>query len=345
MLQDRRTSQKRRGLRLPRRVLFGIEEEVFITEPTRPTLQSLYYLAKLLWRNPRYYYVHTASNFARGSDIRQGLMSGIELSTRPHTSVDAAVADLGRRRQELASVCQGLVVPLGHLFDYEAPTNTCGLHVHVGPIPEPERAYANIGYFLPLFLLLTANAPVAGGREFEGPSYRMARSYAIGPLRADPRHRFQDLIFARRLGTIEIRALDPVWDLERVRLLLRCIERLVHLPRRLPFDIEAYNRQRARVLRFSYEEEARRLYRDLAAICPVPESVFARPPADEVRAFWRRHGTLATYSALDNAYRTGQFAPRELPAMEPSLGKAAIGLAGYYVVRLPYAMRKVWQEW
>jgi hypothetical protein len=330
---------------LPGRVLFGIEEEVFITEPRRPTLQSLYYLARLLWRNPRYYYVHTASNFARGSDIRQGLMSGIELSTRPHASADAAVDDLARRRQELASVCQGLLVPLGNLFDYAAPTNTCGLHVHVGPVPDPDRAYANLGHFLPLFLLLTANGPVAGGREFEGLSYRMARSYAIGPLRPDPWYRFQDLIFARRLGTVEIRALDPVWDLERLRVLLRCVEALVHLPHRLPFDRDTYNRERERVLRHGYQEGARRLYRELSSICPVAEEWFARPPAEEVRVLWRRHGTLGAYSALDNAYRTGQLVPRELPAMESSVGKAAIGLAGYYMVRLPYTLHKVWQEW
>ena len=70
---------------------FGVEEEVFITEPERPTIRSLYFLAKLLARNPRYYYTHSASNFSRGPDLRQGLMSGVEISTAIHHDVEALV--------------------------------------------------------------------------------------------------------------------------------------------------------------------------------------------------------------------------------------------------------------
>jgi len=40
-------------------VLLGLEEEVFITEPTLPSIASLWYLAKLLWSRPLYYYTHS----------------------------------------------------------------------------------------------------------------------------------------------------------------------------------------------------------------------------------------------------------------------------------------------
>ncbi len=36
----------------PEMPIFGIEEEVFVTEPQRPTLRSFYYLARLLAKNP-----------------------------------------------------------------------------------------------------------------------------------------------------------------------------------------------------------------------------------------------------------------------------------------------------
>jgi hypothetical protein len=71
------------SIRAAPRITLGLEEEVFITTPTRPTLDALYVLAKLLWRNPRDYYKHTASNFARGRDARQCLMSSVEIATRP----------------------------------------------------------------------------------------------------------------------------------------------------------------------------------------------------------------------------------------------------------------------
>ncbi|MCS7191352.1 MAG: hypothetical protein NZ843_07105, partial [Fimbriimonadales bacterium] len=72
---------------------YGIEEEIFITEPTRPALSAFYPMAKLLWRNPRYYYKHSATNFARGRDARQCLMSSVEIATRPHSDLEALLAD------------------------------------------------------------------------------------------------------------------------------------------------------------------------------------------------------------------------------------------------------------
>ena len=194
---------------------FGIEEEVFIVEPTKPSLSSLYYLSKLVWGRPQKYFFHTDSNFARSKDIWQGLMSGVEISTFPHSDTDSLIADLKQRREELIEVVDGLIVPLGHLLDFAAPTNTCALQFHIGNMREPRVTYENIVFFLPLLMLLAANSPTEKNRYF-GKSYRLLNSYAVGPLRDDWTYRFQDVIFAKRTKTIEIRAFDPVWDIKRI---------------------------------------------------------------------------------------------------------------------------------
>lgn len=322
----------------------GVEEEVFITEPDRPSLQSLYYLARLLWLDPRHYYTHSASNFARGKDIGQGLMSGVEIATSPHTTPDAVVSELGRRRRELASVSAGLIVPLGHLLDRETPTNTCGLHVHIGGVPDPEKAYRNLVHFLPLLVSMTLNSPVAGSWR-NGLSYRFANSFAIGPLREDREYRFQDMIISKRLGTIEIRAFDPFWDLERLRHLLRCIAAIASHHGVFPGDIETYNRLRPFVAMRGYSGALRRLYKELNRICKVPESLFLRPPAIETRSLVRRGDTVGAYAALDNAYRTGLLAPREPPRIRQNPVKVLAGIFGYYLPKAPYVLLKARQEW
>ena len=77
--------------------LFGLEEEVFIIDAEKPTLLSLYYLAKLLKKDPRYYYFHTASNFARGKDIKECLMGGVEIATGIHDNTSDLIKDLAQR--------------------------------------------------------------------------------------------------------------------------------------------------------------------------------------------------------------------------------------------------------
>lgn len=325
-------------------VLLGLEEEVFITEPDRPSLQSLYYLARLLWRDPGFYYTHSASNFARGQDVAQGIMGGVEIATEPCEGPDALVAALEARRRELASVSDGLIVPVGHLFDPETPTNTCGLHVHVGPLAEPLRAYANLVHFLPLLALLSANAPLAGGRP-AGLSYRMLRSFAIGPLRPDWEYRFQDLIFSKRLGTLEVRVFDPFWDLERLRWLLRCLAAVCALEEDRPADLAAYNRLREEVARDGYTPRLRALYGELRAVVPVPEELFAEPPALETLRLWRAHGSVGAYAALDNAYRHGVVRARPVGRSRVRLGRIVLGIAGYYLLKTPYALLKARQEW
>ncbi|WP_414508921.1 glutamate-cysteine ligase family protein [Synechococcus sp. RC10B2] len=262
----------------------GLEEEVFITTPTRPTLDALYALAKLLWRNPRDYYKHTASNFARGRDARQCLMSSVEITTRPHTDIDALLDELRTHRAALADAAgDAYIVPVGHLFDLDAPTNTAGLHIHVGvPAERRQTVYANLAYFLPLLILLSASSPYAGGRSF-GQSYRVASSFAIGVLRDDPYYRFQDLILSRRLGTIEIRACDPIWDLARLRVLLEAVQAIAQLPTACPIDRARYAALRHQAARIGYTPDLQALHRELSTVYAIPEALLKTTIADELR--------------------------------------------------------------
>lgn len=354
-------------------VLLGLEEEVFVTEPVLPSLGSLYYLARLMWRKPSYYYTHSASNFARGKDLRQAVMSGIEVSTGVHSSADTLIEDLSQRRRELASVSDGLILPIGHLFDLEAPTNTCGLHIHVGPIPDQdlERVYSNLAHFLPLLALLTVSSPITRGGYF-GQSFRIAKSYAIGPLRkGDRKYRFQDMIISKRLGTIELRIFDPVWDLARVRALLGCIEAILRTDYRFTWDEDSYRGYREAILRKGYggdhrgclddEDNSRgagalsALYSELRELCAVDEDLFRHTASDELYECWKEHGTLGTYVAIDSAYRDGVFDPgacgsqeRARRLMGRNLGgkvlRATLGFIFYYGLKLPYIVMKGLRE-
>ncbi len=335
-------------------ILLGLEEEVFITEPRRPSLNSLYYLARLLWRDPAFYYAHSASNFARGRDVRSCLMGGVEIATRPAPLPAGAVRDLARRRRDLAAAADGLLVPVGHLFDLEAPTNTCGLHVHLGGLPHPRRSYAALVRYLPVLAAAAVNSPLAGGRDV-GVSYRMQRSFAIGPLRSDWTYRFQDLIYSRRLGTIEIRVFDPFWDLERLRWLLGACVAVALLERPVAADIDHYNRLREVVAREGYGGPLRRLYRELAAFYPFPEELLLHPPAEETRRLHRQRGVEGTYAVLDRAYRYGEAPPLAArgggrPA-RPAGGwlvtpvRLAGGVVGYLLPKAPYVAFKAWREW
>lgn len=327
-------------------LLLGLEEEVFLTEPSRPSLRSLYFLTRLLWREPRFYYAHSDSNFSRAADLRQGMMSGVEISTLPCSSPDALVADLAGRREALASACgrEALVVPLGHLAEGDTPTNTCGLHLHLGGLAEPLRAYRRLARYLPLLALLTANAPFRGGRQW-GVSYRMACSYAIGPLRPDPYYRFQDLILARRLGTLEARVFDPTWDLDRLRVLADCALRVVLHGPDIEIDLEDYARLRHQAATAGYTPELAARYRELSAFCPVDERLFAVPPAVVMVDLVREYGIVGAYSALDSAYRGGPLRPGHLPSGRGHPHQVLSGLVGYYLPRLPYKAQKAWREW
>lgn len=322
---------------------FGLEEEVFVVEPEKPSLKSLYYLSKLMWRDPGRHYRLTASNFSRGRDVKQALMGGVEIATGVHDNAGELLDDLEGRRRELAGVSEGLIAPIGHLINLSTPTNVCALQIHVGGVPDIDLAYNNLAYFLPVLTLLTINAPYAGG-VYTGQSFRMAHGYAIGKLKEDALDRFQDLIISKRLGTIELRVLDPVWDIKRVETLARAVEAIALINSRLPFERAAYNAIRGRIAAEGYVEELRPLYNELNAVVDVPENMLTRTASDEVKDFCEEHGYLMTYTALDRGYRNGVFEPGNVPENKAAAFKSMAGLAGYYVPKLPYVIWKYLKE-
>lgn len=326
---------------------WGLEEEVFVTEPEKPTTESLYYLAKLLAKDPRFFYYRTASNFSRGSDIWQGLMSCVEISTSIRRSPQEILDDLKARRKELCDVADGLIVPMGHLINTKAPTNTAALQVHLSGFKDWEKAYANLVHFLPVLALISANAPAADGNYF-GKSYRMARSYAVGPLTGNPRDRLQDIIFAKRLGTIEIRIFDPFWDLERLKILLDAINAIVNLENGYQLDIGDYNDLRSHFVIHGINEKVERLADELSEICELPRRYIESTPGDEVwELFNKQNDLVETYSMLDNAYRNGivtrrsNYQKKTFPVRQ--LRKLA-GFGGYYLPKLPYIIYKYLKE-
>ena len=315
---------------------FGIEEEVFITEPERPTLRSFLYLSKLLARNPRFYYTHSAHNFARGSDVKQGVMSGVEISAAKNDDVEALADDLAKRRADLASVASGLMVPVGHLLQYKARTNTCAVHIHVSGVEDKTRLYGNLIHFLPVLPLFTINSPMAGS-EYFGQSYRMANSWAIGPIKTDWMIRFQDVILSKRLGTVELRACDPCWDMNRVRWLLRAVKAISELDVTLDPGIDRYNALRDNICRNGLLDEVADLVTELRGLIDFPMELIERTASDELHEMYKSEGLLGAYSALDSGYRNGTFEPREISAKQRAgIASGLVGFAGYFLPRLPY---------
>ncbi|MBX6350031.1 MAG: hypothetical protein IRZ11_00795 [Clostridia bacterium] len=344
---------------------FGLEEEVFLTYPDRPTLDGFWPLARLLWSDPHSWYARTASNFARGRDRALCLMSGVEIATAPAPSPDEAVSALALARRALAERTDGWMVAMGALPGLLLPTNTCGLHVHVGGLPDRLAAYRRLARFLPLILCALQNSP--DGRR---PSYRLARSYAIGPLTGDPADRFQDLILPRRLPTVEIRAFDSTADLARIGAVLRAVEAIVSRAPDAPLDVGAYARLRAAVAERGYGPHVRPLYLELRRLVEVDEELFRTPPAGEVvrllgghdPAAPPREALLSLFSELDRRYRAsaglggaeapGARRPRRAPSRagaagrppRPSPPRAALGLVAYGLPKLPYVAWKAWVE-
>lgn len=323
---------------------FGLEEEVFVVEGRHPSPKAMLYLTRLLWRDVRSNYTLTASNFSRGKDVFQGLMSGVEVATGVHDNGADLLDDLAVRRGQLAGVCDGALVPMGHLIDLDSPTNTCALHVHVGSVGDSALLLSNFIYFLPVLTLLTVNSPAACG-ERVGQSYRILKTYALGELRDDPYYRFQDVIISRRLGTVELRVFDPIWDFERLRVLLGAVEAIARSDRNYHGRTEEYNRLRPIIATRGFVEELERPLVELGDICELPRHLITQTCSDIVWRYSRQEGVERAYSAMDNAYRTGAFEPAERPAAQFERVGFLAGLAGYYVPKLPYIAWKAWREW
>ncbi len=325
-------------------VQYGIEEEVYLVQRGKPSLESFYCLASLLWKKGFFNYCHTAANLAHASDIRTGVMGAIEVSTEVCGGIYQALEALKRRRGDLAGCAgSGLIVPMGSLADAGAPTKTCGMHVHIGGDVSIDRVYFNLAYFLPLLMLVTASSPFVNGKR-RGISYRVGNCPFIGPLNGNRMYRFQDLILSRRLKTLEIRIFDSVWDMARIRRLMELIDAVVNIKSCFDYDPEFYARARTEASGAGYGEITREIYLNLSKHVDCEEKLFSDTPSDFIYDYIKFNGKDAAYSALDNCYRTGVFAPANADGRMPNPLKIGIGLAGYYVPKLPYSIWKTCRE-
>lgn len=329
-------------------VTLGLEEEVFVLygdeqRGFRASTASFTGLARLLWSDPRRNVGGTASNFRRGGAARRELMSSVEISTPIHAHPATLLASALSRRRELSrALPAGLMVPLGLLPGSDG-FHTAGLHLHVGVAPSLlATAYGNIARYLPVLTHASASSPWWKGQP-SGSLSRVAHSFALGPLTPDPLARFQDLIVTRRLGTIELRVLDPVWEPERLLAILNAVYALAQLPQRLPWSRGGYNRLRASYAT-SPDAEIYDLAGELQAISGFDPGWLEQTVSARVLESWQIHGETATLAALDGAYRAGVWGSAGTPHARPPRWQGAAGFAAYYLPKLPYMARKVRAE-
>ncbi len=324
-------------------ITLGLEEEVFLTQPTLPTFMSFLPLVRLMWASPRRHFLRTASNFARGKDARQVLMGAVEVSTGVARDVPELLEDLKQRRGELASRAASLCVPVGNLFDLTCPTNTAGLHVHLGNLPDPPAAYRRVAKYLPLVMRYGAHAPVAGGVAAP-PSWRMAHGYAIGALDGSYTHRFQDLILAKRLGTLEVRVLDPHWSLAHYGALVRLLRDIAALEEDPPLDLGNYSRLRQQALSPDGGEALSRLEEELAQQVDLPWRLGGPLAFQQTLDWFNQRGVLETYQLLDGGFRSGVPQVLDTTVSGHRYARALGAWVGYYLPRLPYIAYKAWRE-
>ena len=330
----------------PYPVTLGVEEEVFVLEKGRltPTLQSLDYLRRLLWKNPKRYIQHSASNFAKGEERKECFMGSIEMATGVHEQIEHLIEDLMQRRTEFAKAAQGgMIVPVGSLFSLDSPTNTASSHIHVGvPSSERDRVYENLAYFAPVLAVAAANAPWAAGKDF-GLSYRMAQPGCLGPLRPDREYRFQDVIVSKRLGTIELRIFDPVPEIFRLREILEAVTAIAAWPDLAPFDLNTYNSERETWTIHGVTPYVERLWENLKPIYPFPRELLDDTLSARLRGIAAEHSIDSAYAEAERLWLEGtDVAPEHRPH---SRLRTLTGLAGYYAVRLPFMAYKGYKEW
>lgn len=330
----------------PYSVTLGIEEEVFVLEKGRltPTLQSLDYLRRLLWSNPRKYTKHSASNFARKGERKECFMGSVEVATGVHEKVESLLADVVARRKEFSRAARGgMIVPVGSLFTLASPANTASTHVHVGvPPSERQRVYGNLAYFAPVLAVAAANSPWSAGKDF-GLSYRMAQPGCLGPLREDREYRFQDIIVSKRLGTIEMRIFDPIPEIFRLREIVDCLIAIAAYKGQMPFAREDYNMRRKKWTVEGRTPWITERWQELQQIYAFPMDLLENTLSDRLRAIAEENSIEAAYTEAERIWREGtDISPEYRPY---SRLRAAAGLAGYYAIRLPFMAYKGYKEW
>jgi carboxylate-amine ligase len=188
----------------------GLEEQVMVLDPARWALVTE--LDAILATLPRGL---TATIDGAGH------APALELRTRPHPTVGAAVAELGSLRGRLTAALgrRGLrAAGAGTHPDADEPT--FALHVHVA-VPDDARAaqaLARMHAHLPLLVALSGNSPFLGGRETGCASARIdhAAGEPVG-ARLCPQH-----------GTLEIRVMDAqtrLADVAALAALAQCLVR------------------------------------------------------------------------------------------------------------------------
>jgi hypothetical protein len=312
-------------------------------EPLLPTTRSLYYLSRLFWQNPKRNYVLTASNFARGQDLKYGLMSGVEVATDICRSPQETIQQLRVLRNQLAGVAEGHIVALGHLLQTDTPTNVCALQIHLGGMEDPIRSYDNIARFLPVLILLLANSPMRKGERF-GQSYRLQVGYATGPLTGDRRHRFQDLIISKRLGTIEVRAFDANPDLDRIRIALNALVVLATSSVHYPLDLTAYRHLREQAITRGLNPELSRLAEELNELVEIPLEMLQHTESDQTAQIYQIEGLAGVYRKLDSRYRQRDYTPPQRSWPTRRLLQPALGFLMYYFPKFPYISYKYFKE-
>jgi gamma-glutamyl:cysteine ligase YbdK (ATP-grasp superfamily) len=330
----------------PYSVTLGIEEEVFVLEKGRltPTLQSLDYLRRLLWSNPRKYTKHSASNFARKGERKECFMGSVEVATGVHEKVESLLADVVARRKEFSRAARGgMIVPVGSLFTLASPANTASTHVHIGvPSSERRRVYGNLAYFAPVLAVAAANSPWSAGKDF-GLSYRMAQPGCLGPLRQDREYRFQDIIVSKRLGTIEMRIFDPIPEIFRLREIVDCLIAIAAYKGQVPFSREDYNARRKKWTVEGRTPWITERWQELQQIYAFPMDLLENTLSDRLRAIAEENSIEAAYAEVERIWREGtDISPEYRPY---SRLRAAAGLAGYYAIRLPFMAYKGYKEW
>lgn len=323
-------------------IRLGIEEEVFVLEGEHITLDGLFTLARLLRKNPRFYYTHTASNIARGKDLQQSLLASVEISTSPHENVEDLIAELEYLRKDFSASCPGTIVAAGMLPHLpNAPTIVAALQVHVSGVSE-ETAYKTFLYFAPVLSLLTANSPAVGGR-YIGLSARILNCPFIGVPGSDRFERFGDVIISRRLGTLEFRLFDPCPQIDKVRSLSTAIYELARNASLLNKDFNPQKYAAIRkeaATRGTDAQEVKNIAEELSELTGVPLDKFRNPPALKTWRMFSNSGTLS-YLEMDSEYRRSvKFTGKRLPYTL----RAAEGIFCYYLPRVPFTLYKYLKE-
>lgn len=327
----------------PYPVTLGLEEEVFAIEKDRntPSFQSFDYLRKVWYFDPRDGIGRTASNLAKGSDRRSCVMGSIEVSTSKCSSPQSLIEDLVRRRKRLAkSALHALVVPIGALPDCPTPSNTASSHIHIGvPKEERERVYDNLAYFLPLIGVASACSPVCDGSHI-GLSYRLANASLLGQLKDDKEFRFQDMIVSKRLGTIEIRLLDPIPEIDRLISILQVLVDIASWEGHIPLNRQEYNDLRPKWTSKGFIPELQSRWQKLQEISDFDFKWIQNPLSSRLNAM---ASSSQIFEELDRIWRlpTGTNA---LPKPTSKMGEVK-GILAYYIPKLPFMAVKGYREW